>query len=129
FKGGNQDPVEWIEAFSRACIANRVSEERAIVLVASYLKGTALTWYNRETIEEYIAAITELWKRVDPTDRRMELDKIHEFIEGLRPEFVVPVQSAMPQTVEEAMEKAQALETAFSMGMDLSVYSMMPGYL
>ncbi|CAB5196282.1 unnamed protein product [Rhizophagus irregularis] len=32
----------------------------------------------------------------------------------------------MPQTVEEAMEKAQALETAFSMGMDLSVYSMMP---
>ncbi|CAB5196283.1 unnamed protein product [Rhizophagus irregularis] len=127
FKGGNQDPVGWIEAFSRACVANRVSEERAIVLVASYLKGTALTWYNRqniifwendnspqqsfthlfkdhfcnpfrisqwkhqlrnrkqkqgETIEEYIAAITELWKRVDPTDRRMELDKIHEFIEG-----------------------------------------------
>ncbi|CAB5358714.1 unnamed protein product [Rhizophagus irregularis] len=151
FKGGNQDPVEWIEAFR-----------------------TALTWYNRqnitfwendnspqrsfthlfkdhfcnpfrisqwkhqlrnrkqkqgETIEEYIAAITELWKRVDPTDRRMELDKIHEFIEGLRPEFVVLVQSAMPQTVDEAMEKAQALETAFSMGMDLSVYSMMPGYL
>ncbi|EXX66489.1 hypothetical protein RirG_123290 [Rhizophagus irregularis DAOM 197198w] len=27
------------------------------------------------------------------------------------------------------MEKAQALETAFSMGMDLSVYLMMPGYL
>ncbi|PKB96661.1 hypothetical protein RhiirA5_385193 [Rhizophagus irregularis] len=27
FKGGNQDPVEWIEAFSRACVANRVSEE------------------------------------------------------------------------------------------------------
>ena len=50
FKGGNQDPVEWLEAFSRACIANRVSEERAIVLVASYLKGTALTWYNRQTI-------------------------------------------------------------------------------
>ncbi|PKB97704.1 hypothetical protein RhiirA5_384463 [Rhizophagus irregularis] len=59
----------------------------------------------------------------------MELDKIHEFIKGLRPEFVVPVQSAMPQIVEEAMEKTQALETAFSMGMNLSVYSMMPGYL
>ncbi|CAB5202718.1 unnamed protein product [Rhizophagus irregularis] len=141
FKGGNQEPIEWIEAFSRACVANRDSQERAIVLVASYLKGIALTWYNRqnitfwendnnpqrsfthlfkdhfcnpfrisqwkhqlrnrkqkqgETIEEYIAAITKLWKRVDPTDRQMELDKIHEFIEGLRPEFVVPVQSAMP---------------------------------
>ncbi|CAB5193851.1 unnamed protein product [Rhizophagus irregularis] len=35
----------------------------------------------------------------------------------------------MPQIVEEAMEKAQALETAFSMRMDLSVYSMMPIYL
>ncbi|CAB5201345.1 unnamed protein product [Rhizophagus irregularis] len=117
FKGGNQDSVEWIEAFSRACIANRKHQLRN----RKQKQG--------ETIEEYIAAITELWKRVDLTDRRMELDKIHEFIEGLRPEFVVPVQSAMPQTVEEAMEKAQALETAFSMGMDLSVYLMMPGYL
>ena len=58
---------------------------------------------------------------MDPANRRMEMDKIHEFI--------VPVQSAMPQTAEEAMEKAQALETAFSMGMELSVYFMMPGYL
>ena len=60
---------------------------------------------------------------------RPELDKIHEFIEGLRPEFVVPVQSAMPRTAEEAMEKARALETAFSMGMELSAYSMLSGYL
>ncbi|PKK78433.1 hypothetical protein RhiirC2_770245, partial [Rhizophagus irregularis] len=30
FKGGNQDLVEWIEAFSRACVANRVSKEQAI---------------------------------------------------------------------------------------------------
>ncbi|CAB5195642.1 unnamed protein product [Rhizophagus irregularis] len=121
FKGGNQDPVEWIKAFR-----------------------TALTWYNHQNItfwendnnpqqsfthlfkdhfcNPFRITITELWKRVDPTDRQMELDKIHEFINGLKPEFVVPVQSAMPQTVEEAMEKAQALETAFSMG-------MLPGYL
>jgi hypothetical protein len=57
------------------------------------------------------------------------MDKIHEFIEGLRPEFIVPVQSSMPTTVEEAIEKARALETAFSMGMDLSAYSMLQGYL
>jgi len=48
---------------------------------------------------------------------------------ALRAEFIVPVQSAMPNTVDEAMEKARALETAFSMGMDLSSYSMLPGYL
>ena len=50
FKGGNQDPIEWLEAFERACRANRVPEVRQIVLVASYLKGTALTWYNQQTI-------------------------------------------------------------------------------
>ena len=82
-----------------------------------------------ETVEEYIAAIGELWKRIDPRGVRTEMDKIHEFIEGLRAEFIVPVQSAMPTTVNEAMEKARALETAFSMGMDLSSYSMLPGYI
>ena len=35
----------------------------------------------------------------------------------------------MPENVGEAMEKAYALETAFSMGMELSAYSMLPGYL
>ena len=82
-----------------------------------------------ETIEEYAAAMAELWKRIDPHERRMELDRIHEFIEGLRAEFIVPVQSAMPDSVEEAIEKARAVETAFSIGMDLSAYSMLPGYL
>ena len=174
FKGGNQDPIEWLESFERACDANRIQEERRVILVASYLKGTALTWYNRnplaywnsqtyatlsfvplfkmefcspfrlsqwkhqlrnrkqkpgETIEEYVAAIAELWKRIDPQNRRTELDRIHEFIEGLRPEFIVPVQSAMPSFVDEAIEKARAVETAFSIGMDLSAYSMLPGYI
>ena len=26
FKGGNQDPIEWIEAFQRACQINRINE-------------------------------------------------------------------------------------------------------
>ncbi|RGB29190.1 hypothetical protein C1646_766903 [Rhizophagus diaphanus] len=115
FKKGNQDPVEWLEAFSQACMANRIGEERAIVLVASYLKGTALTWYKHQTITS--------WENDNnPQHLFVHLFKDHFC---LRPEFVVPVQLAMPQTVEEAMEKAQALETAFSMGMDLSpAYSM-----
>ena len=33
FKEGNQDPVKWLEAFERACIANKVSEERKIVQI------------------------------------------------------------------------------------------------
>jgi hypothetical protein len=35
----------------------------------------------------------------------------------------------MPNNVEEAIEKARAMETAFSIGMELSAYSMISGYL
>ncbi|GET03756.1 hypothetical protein RCL_jg815.t1 [Rhizophagus clarus] len=100
FKGGNQDPVEWLEAFERACDANKVPENRKVILVTSYLKGTALRGKHQlrnrkqkpgETVEDYIATIEELWKRVAPQGRRTELDKIHEFIEGLQPEFIVSV--------------------------------------
>ncbi|GBC05842.1 hypothetical protein RclHR1_06470005 [Rhizophagus clarus] len=59
FKGGNQDPIEWLEAFDRA----------------------------------------------------------------------LSVQSTMLQIVKEAINKAKATETAFSMGTDLSAYSLTPGYL
>ncbi|GES82981.1 probable cyclin-dependent serine/threonine-protein kinase DDB_G0292550 [Rhizophagus clarus] len=82
-----------------------------------------------ETIDEYTSAMEELWKRIDPKRKRTELDQISEYVEGLRPEFIVPVQSAMPQTVKEAINKAKATETAFSMGTDLSAYSLTPGYL
>jgi Retrotransposon gag protein len=82
-----------------------------------------------ETVEEYIAAMEKLWKRIDSWRNRTNMDKIHEFVEGLRLEFIVPVQSSMPNNVNEAMKKAHALETAFSIRMDLSAYSIMPEYL
>ena len=43
FKGGNQDPIEWLESFDQACKANSIATERRMDIVASYLKGTALT--------------------------------------------------------------------------------------
>ena len=174
FKGGNQDPIEWLEAFEQACKANRVADNRILDILPNYLKGTALTWFskgniiywrnnmlrnrsfvhqfkdhycsifrkqqwkhqlqnlkqrNGETIDEYVAQITELWKRLDPQGMRQEVDKIAEFIEGLRPEFIVTVQSSLPRTVDEAINKALALETAYSIGMELSAYSMIPNYL
>ncbi|GES79803.1 retroviral-like aspartic protease 1 [Rhizophagus clarus] len=149
FKGGNQDPIEWLEAFDRACKANCVSMDRRMDVVPSYLKGTALIWFNTvgarewenslnrnqsfthlfeaqfcnpfkmsqwkhqlrnrkqragETIDEYTSAMEELWKRIDPKRKRTELDRISEYVEGLRPEFIVPVQSAMPQTGHIARE-------------------------
>jgi hypothetical protein len=80
-------------------------------------------------IKEYIAAMEELWKRIDPQNNRSEMDRLHEFIKGLRPEFIIPVQSSMSDDVEEAMSKARVLETAFSIGIELFTYSMLPGYL
>src|ERR1043166_5144720 len=59
-----------------------------------------------KTVEEYAAAMGELWKRIDPLNRRTELDRIHEFLEGLRPEFIVLVQTSQPTTVTQAIEKA-----------------------
>ena len=57
FRGGNQDPIEWLESFERACIANRVSGERRLQLVGSYLKGTALSWFSRQTIHYWNDAV------------------------------------------------------------------------
>ena len=41
----------------------------------------------------------------------------------------MPVQWAMPGIIKEVITCAAALETAFSMEMDLSAYSLLPGYL
>ena len=71
----------------------------------------------------------KLWKRIDPTNIRDELDRVSEFIEGLRAEFIVPVQSTMPTTVDEAVDKACVIEIVFLIGMELSAYSLLPGYL
>ena len=43
FSEGDQDPVEWLKAFNRACASNQVKRERMVTVAASYLKGSALT--------------------------------------------------------------------------------------
>ncbi|CAG8618231.1 4451_t:CDS:1, partial [Funneliformis caledonium] len=68
-------------------------------------------------------------KRLDSQRMRQEVNKIAEFIEGLRSEFIITVQSSLSRTVDEAINKALTLETAYSIGMELSTYSMIPNYL
>ena len=46
FYGGNQDPVAWIEDFTRACNANGIGNARKLEVVPAYLKGAASTWWN-----------------------------------------------------------------------------------
>jgi hypothetical protein len=175
FKGGNQDPIEWLNIFEQAFRANNVrTNDRKIVIAASFMRGEALTWFNSEniqvwnekllpgqsfvpkfkeqycgtfkkvqwkqqlndltqkngeTIDSYYAKLVNLWIRIDPTNSRLEEDRIHEFIKGLRPEFQMPVQIATPITVDQAVAKAKAVETTLSRGGNLSDYSKKKDYL
>jgi hypothetical protein len=46
FCGGNQDPISWLEEFTRACNANGTSDARKLNVVPAYLKGPASTWWT-----------------------------------------------------------------------------------
>ena len=76
-----------------------------------------------ESVDEYVAALQELWQRVDPFTRYPEEDRLQQFLDGLRPEFIVPVASTLPTTTSDAIEKAKSIEAAFSGSAPLSAYS------
>src|SRR3954453_15970737 len=165
FKGEQQDPIAWLEAFEGACVANGVDEDRMIKIVKSYLRGEAHTWlisetiryWNRpdrryssfvplfteeycsiyrrtqwdqelrnlrqgknETVAQYTAKLRELWRRVDPLKRKAEADKIMDFVRGLQPEYIDAVQGSMPTTINQAVEKAKAMEIARNIRMEMS---------
>ena len=46
FYGGNQDPIAWLEDFTRSCNANGIQNARKLEVVPAYLKGSASTWWN-----------------------------------------------------------------------------------
>jgi hypothetical protein len=66
FRGGEQDPLQWLEDFENACAANRITERRMFEIVPLYLKGMATTWWR-----EYKPQI-QRWKALnqDPDDQR-----------------------------------------------------------
>ena len=46
FYSGNQDPVTWLEDFTRACNANGINDVRKLEVVPAYLKSSASTWWT-----------------------------------------------------------------------------------
>jgi hypothetical protein len=52
FKGGDQDPRNWLERYNNAGDANGISDRRRLTLVPSFLKSSALTWYNKTRNEK-----------------------------------------------------------------------------
>jgi len=43
---GTQDPVEWLEEFERAAIANNWTAARQLALAPAYLKEIASAWFQ-----------------------------------------------------------------------------------
>ena len=49
FRGNDdEDPIEWIESFERACEANNIQDNRKVAIAAAYLKDMAGDWYERD---------------------------------------------------------------------------------
>ena len=66
FKGGDQDPQDWLDRYNNACEANSISDRRRLTLVPSFLKGSALTWYNKTKYEKDIC----YWDNTDDRQRK-----------------------------------------------------------
>ena len=77
-----------------------------------------------ETVDEYEDAIIQLYQRVDPNLRYPMEDRTRQFIIGLRDEIREQVEIACPNTMEEAINKARAVEAAYSKNSTLSSYSL-----
>jgi hypothetical protein len=75
---------------------------------------------KNETVAQYTAKLRELWRRVDPLRRKAEADKIMDFVRGLQPEYIDAVQGSMPTTINQAVEKAKAMEIARNIRMEMS---------
>lgn len=171
FKGGEQDPLTWLQDFNDACRANNISAQRKLTIIPVYLKGVAYSWYKQfagtifhwksdihpnnsfehlfqakwctshqksrwmtqlrnriqkpgETVDEYVEALLNLYKKVDPTHAYPAEDHLQQFINGLRDEIREPVEIAMPTDLDSAIERAIIVESTFSRNAPLSAYSL-----
>ena len=66
FKGGDQDPQDWLDRYCNACEANSISDRRRLTLIPSFLKGSALTWYNKAKYEKDI----RYWNNNEDRERK-----------------------------------------------------------
>ena len=48
YKGGDQDPVEWLRDFEVAALANEITNDRKIQVVCEYLEGAAASWFDEQ---------------------------------------------------------------------------------
>ncbi|KAG9288245.1 hypothetical protein G9A89_021276 [Geosiphon pyriformis] len=49
FRSDAQDPIEWLDNFKRAIIANQYNNKYKFQIVGGYLQGSFATWFLQET--------------------------------------------------------------------------------
>ncbi|GBB94967.1 hypothetical protein RclHR1_24530001, partial [Rhizophagus clarus] len=147
FYGGNQDPVAWLEDFTRACNANGIANGQKLEVVPAYLRGVASTWWNANQALPYnnqnrITAWTgnnnttdfiqnfpatfrtqtlELYRRVETNAFAYpEAIKARKFVNGLLPDLYITVKPHNDQTWNGAVDQTKAYElTHQDQGADL----------
>jgi hypothetical protein len=83
----------------------------------------------RQSVEDYAADIESLYLKLDPDYNTPEDEKIEQFLQGLRPEFHTAIAAAVPRDLEEAVDRARAVEAVLSKDSTLSGYSLSKAYL
>ena len=48
YKGGDQDPIEWLRDFEVAALANGITNDQKIQVVREYLKDAAILWFDEQ---------------------------------------------------------------------------------
>jgi len=82
-----------------------------------------------QSVEDYAADVESLYLKLDPNYNTPEDEKIEQFLQGLRPEFLTAVAAAAPRDLEEAIDRARAVEAVLSKDSVLSGYSLSKTYL
>ncbi|CAG8694994.1 11784_t:CDS:2 [Ambispora leptoticha] len=139
FTRSNQDPIEWLEAVDRAFEANNIVGKRRLSVVGAYLLGLAAFWWmdrrNKEpkiqywnnefipeqsfqrideTVDQYATDVLVLFRRLMKVGNQYpEVIKAQMVVRGLRPDLYLAVGPFMPNTIQEAIDRAQMCKLTF----------------
>lgn len=86
----DEDPIEWVESFERACEANNIQNDRKVVIAAAYLKDIAGSWYEREKNninawnQQNNAQNNFKQKFIEAFSSRVKRDKWNDLLENIK---------------------------------------------
>ncbi|KAG9291338.1 hypothetical protein G9A89_003442 [Geosiphon pyriformis] len=49
FRSDVQDPIEWLDDFTKAATANQYDNKYKFQIIGGYLQGFPVTWFSQET--------------------------------------------------------------------------------